>query len=101
MCFLEIIAADLIARNMGGNGQDRHTASMAVIQPVDQVQITWTATPGAYCQGSGKMRFGTSREGADLFMSHCNPSDVFARTNGVGDPIERVPRNTKNPFYAG
>jgi hypothetical protein len=47
------------------------------------------------------MRFGTSREGADLFMSHCNPSDVFARTNGVGDPIERVSRNTKNLFYTG
>src|SRR5438128_663661 len=48
MGLLEIIAADLVTRNMRSNGQDRHTTSMAVIQPIDQMQITWAATPGAY-----------------------------------------------------
>jgi hypothetical protein len=48
MGFLEIIAADLIAGNVGGNRQDRNPASMTVIQTIDQVQITGTATSGAY-----------------------------------------------------
>jgi hypothetical protein len=44
---LEIIDADLRARDMGGDRQHRHAAAVAIEQAVDQMQIARAAAAGA------------------------------------------------------
>ncbi len=44
MRLLKITAADFIAGNLRGNGQDRNAAAVAVVEPVDQMQVSRTAT---------------------------------------------------------
>ena len=47
MGFLKISAADFVAGNLRGDGENRDTAAVAVVETVDQMQIAGTATPGA------------------------------------------------------
>jgi len=44
---LEISAADFTAGNLRSDGEDRDTAAMGVVKPVDQVKVSGTATSGA------------------------------------------------------
>ena len=46
MRFLKIIAANLMARDMRCDSQDRNATAVTIIEAVDQVQITWTTTSG-------------------------------------------------------
>jgi hypothetical protein len=101
MCFLKVIAADLIAGDMRSDGQDRNPASVTIVQTIDQVEITWPATPGAHCQRSCEMCFCPSRERGDFLVTHVDPTDVLAGANGVRDPIEGISSDAKNPLYAG
>ena len=56
MGFLEISGADLRRRDVGGNHQHRHARTVAVEQPVDQMEIARSAASGAHGQRSGEMR---------------------------------------------
>src|SRR5207245_9332979 len=56
MRLLEISAPDLVARNLRRDGQDGDAAAVTVVEPVDQMEVAWTAAPGADRQASGEMR---------------------------------------------
>ena len=73
MSFLKVSAADFVARNLRGNGQDRNAAPMTVIEAIDQMQVSRTAASGADRQFAGEMRFGASRERGCLLMADMNP----------------------------
>ena len=73
---LEISAADLVAGNLRGDGEDRNTAAVTVVEPVDQMQVAGTAAAGADRQSSGEMRFRAGGKRGGFLMSHVNPSHV-------------------------
>jgi hypothetical protein len=47
-----------------------------------------------------KLRLGSGREGAGLFVPHMHPVDP-ALIDRVGDPVARAADNPVAPFYAG
>src|ERR1700761_2380252 len=98
MRFLEISAADFSTRNLRGDGQDRHAASLAVIQTIDQMQISRPAAASADGQFPSEMCFGSGRECGRLFVTDMNPLDILARSDRVGDAIQRIPGNTVYPL---
>ena len=58
MRLLKVVAADLLPRDVRGDGQYRNPAAVGVIQTVDQVQVARSATGGAHCQLAGHGRLG-------------------------------------------
>ncbi len=88
--FLKIAAADFSAWNLRSYGENRNTATVTVVEPVDQMQVTGTATAGADSQLSREMRFRASGKRRRLLMSHVNPARVLSPANCIRDAVERV-----------
>src|SRR6516162_2641520 len=58
MGLLKVAGADFGRRDLRGDGEHRHARSVAVEQPIDQVQIAWSATARANSELARQMRFG-------------------------------------------
>src|SRR6266853_712436 len=87
---------DFIAWNLRRNGENRNTAAMAVIEPIDQMQVTRTATASADRQTPCEMCFCSSSKRCRLFMPYVNPLNSFACANRIRDPVKRVAGNAVN-----
>ena len=74
--FLKIAASYFAARNLRRNRQHRDTTAMAVVEAVDQMQVSRPATSGTDRQLPGQMGFSSRRERGGFFVSHGNPADV-------------------------
>src|SRR5262245_3128861 len=96
MSFLKIAAPDFMAWNLSGDGEDGNTATVTIVEPVDQMEITRAATSGTDCQLSREMRFRASGKRRGLFMSHVNPAKLLSPSNRVGNTVERIAGNTVN-----
>ena len=70
MRLLEVGAADLGARDLGGDRQHRNAAAMAVEQAVDQVQVARPAAAGADRELAGQLRLGAGGERRHLLVAH-------------------------------
>jgi hypothetical protein len=92
--FLKIPAADFVAWNLRGNGQDGHAATMAVVEPVDQMQVGGTAASSTDGQSPGEMRFRSGGKRSGLFMPDVDPLNGLIFANGVGEAPERVAGTT-------
>src|SRR6202035_3296568 len=77
MGLLKISAPDFIAWNLRRNSENRNTAAMAVVEPIDQMQVAGTAATGAYRQPPCEMRFCSSSKRRRLFMPYVNPLNSF------------------------
>src|SRR5580658_5473385 len=97
--FLEVAAAYLLAWNLGGDGQHRHAAAVAIVKAVDQVQVARATASRAYGNLAGKLALGTGGKGGGLLMAHMHPFNLLVSANGVGDPIERVAGDAINTFH--
>src|ERR1700682_1189943 len=87
---LEVSAADLVAGNLRGDGEDGHPAAVTVVEPVDQVQVAGTAAARADGQSSGEMRFRARGERRRLLVPHMNPPQAFLPADRIGDSVEGV-----------
>jgi hypothetical protein len=94
--FLKISAADFAAWNLRGNGQDGNAATMAVVEPVDQMQVAGTAASSADGQSPGEMRFRSGGKRSGLLMPDVDPLNRLIFPNGVGDAIDGVAGNTED-----
>jgi hypothetical protein len=88
---LEVPGPDLLARDLGRDGDHRHAAAVAVVQAVDEVQVARPAAPGARGQFAGQVGFGPRRERGRLLVPDVDPADVLALADRVGDPVQGVP----------
>ena len=79
---------------MSRDGQHRNAATMAIIKPVDQVQVPRTATADANRQLACEMGFGASRESGCLFVPNMNPTNLFSTVNRICDAVERISGHT-------
>src|SRR5208337_873749 len=91
---LEVPAAYLIAWNLRRDGQDGHAAAVAVVESVDQVQVSGAATSRANRQPTGKMGLRARRKGCRLFVPKMDPIQLSCRSNRLGNAVERVTGNT-------
>ena len=85
---LEIMAADLLARDVRGDRQHRHAAAIAVEQAIDQVQVARPAAAGADRELAGEVRLGTGGEGAGFLVAHVHPFDRLVPAQRIGDAVQ-------------
>src|SRR6267143_2799319 len=100
MCCLEIIDSDFAAGDVGCDCQNRHAVALAVEQAVDQMEIAWTAAPGAHSKAPGKMSFSSRRKSGGLFMPHANPVDRLSSPQRVSKAVERVSHHSVDALHA-
>jgi hypothetical protein len=82
------------------DGQDRHAAALAIVQAIDQMQISGPAASGAYGQFVREMGLRAGRERRSFLMAYTNPLNIRASANRIRDAIERIawyPVNSLNP----
>jgi hypothetical protein len=70
---------------------------MAIVKPVDQMQIARTAASGTDRQLAREVRFGTGGECGGFLVSHTHPMNVSSRAQAVGDAVQRVAGNSVDP----
>src|SRR5271166_7204978 len=100
MGFLKVVAADFLARNLRGNGQNWYAAALAVVEPVDQVHIARPATSGANRQFACQVGLGACGKCPRLFVTHANPLNFVAPANLLQKAVERVAHDPVNPRHA-
>src|SRR6516225_1844773 len=99
MGFLKVVAADLLARNLRGDGQHRHSAAVAIIKAVDQMHVAWPATSGANGQFTRQVGLSTCGKRRRLFVAHADPFNLIAPADLLQDAVKRVADDTANPCY--
>src|SRR6202167_6823358 len=90
MRFLKIARADLGRRNLGGDGEYRHSRSVAIKEAIDEMQIARSAAAGADREITREMRLRTSCKGRDLLVPDMNPFDLSLATQRVCQTIEAI-----------
>ena len=98
---LEIAAADFVAGDLRGDGQNGDAAAVAVIESVDEVEIAGAAAAGAYGEVAGEMGFSTGGEGGDFFVAEMDPVEFAGGTDGFGDAVEGVAGDAVDAAHAG
>ncbi len=91
MRLLEVLGADLRARDVRGDRQHRHAAALRVEQAVDQVQVARSAAACAHRQLSGQRGVGRGCERGGLLVTDVLPSDFTGTPDRVGEAVEAVP----------
>ncbi|MCY1239023.1 hypothetical protein D9M72_517930 [compost metagenome] len=104
--FLEVAAADLLTRNVRGDGQHRRARAVGVVQAVDQVQVAGAARAGADGQPAGQLGFGRGGERSCLLVPHVDPVDAAllgaARlADGVDNRVEAVAHDPVDSLHTG
>ena len=104
--FLKVVAADLAAGDVRGDGQHGDAAAMAIVEPVDQVQVAGAAASRAHGEVPREMRFGAGGKRGGLFVPHRDPFNAAQRrfgagANGVGDAVERIAGHAVDALHAG
>jgi len=99
--FLEIAAADLVARNLSSYGDDGHAVAVAIVKTIDQVQVSRPATARAHRKTPGQMRVRPGGKRGSFLMSYGNPLNVAPRPDGIGDAIEGISSKTINLIHPG
>jgi hypothetical protein len=95
--FLKVSAADLVGGDLRGNGENRYAVTVAVVEPVDQVQVARATAAGADGETAGEVRLCARGEGGRLLVPHVDPAKLVLSPDGVGDPVERVSRDPIDP----
>src|ERR1700754_92753 len=73
---------------------------MAVEQAVDEMEVAGAAASGADGDTSREVRFGSRREGGDLFVADVNPLDLALTADGIRQAVEAVAYDAVNPCDA-
>src|SRR6185437_9979742 len=92
-----VSASYFIAWDLSSDGEDGHPIAVTVVESVDQVQISRTATTGTNSQPSGEMGFCARGKCCCFFMAQMDPLQFSGCSNRVGDGIERITRNPEDP----
>src|SRR5580658_3472158 len=90
MGLLEIVGPDLGAWYLCRNRKNWQGTSVAIVEPVNEMKIPGTATPGADGEPAGNMRIGASGKGRHFLVADMDPFEAFLSAQRIGDPVERI-----------
>ena len=88
---LEVPATDLLAGDVGGDGQHRHPAAVGIEEAVDQVQVAGPAAGGHHRQLSGDGGLASGCKRRRLFVADVFPADRAVAAQRVSETVERIP----------
>ncbi len=92
MRLLEVLGADLRARDVRRDRQHGDAAAIGVEQAVDQMQVARPAAPGAHGELTGEPGVRGRGERGGLLVAHVFPGDVIRSPDGIGESVEAVAR---------
>src|SRR6266481_897681 len=95
---LKISAANFLARNLCGDGEDWNAAALTVVEAVNQMHVAGATTSGTYRQLAGEMSFGAGGERRCLLVSYTRPANVLSDANRICNAVERVARDPVDPL---
>jgi hypothetical protein len=101
MGFLKVASADLLTRDVRGDRQQRNPAAVRIEQTIDEMQVPGTAARRAHGELARHRRLTRGRERRRLLMTHVLPDNLTVAAKGVGEPIDRIPRQPIDPAHAG
>ena len=101
MGLLEIPAADFFAGHLGCDGQHRHSAALAIVEPINQVEIARTTASRAHCNLPGQVALCPGGKGSRFFVAYVHPLDLLVAPDRIGDAVQRVAGDTINTLDAG
>jgi len=87
-------------KNVRRDRQHWDPSAVGVEQAVDEVQVSRAAAGGAYGQLPRHRRLAGGRERCRLLVTHVLPHDLIVATQGVGEPVDRIPRQPVHPAHA-
>ena len=90
MRLLEVLGADLGARDVRRDRQHRHPAALRVEEAVDQMQVAGPAAARADRELSGQRGVGGRCEGGGLLVTHVLPRHFGSSPDRVGEAVEAV-----------
>ena len=97
---LKIGRAQLRGGNLRGDGQNGHATAMAVIKPINEVEIARAAAACTNRQAIGQVRVGASGESSRFLMPNMDPRDLLVLSNGVRDAVQGVARKAVHAGHA-
>jgi hypothetical protein len=86
---------------MSGDCHHGHAISMAIKEPIDQVQIAGSTASGTHSELAGQLRLRAGGKCRDLFMSDGNPVNLAAYAQRLGYAIERITHQSINAPHVG
>src|SRR5260370_12468258 len=98
---LKISAANFLARNLCGDGEDWNAAALTVVEAVNQMHVAGATTSGTYRQLAGEMSFGAGGERRCLRVSYTNPANVLSNSNRICNTVERGAWDSIDPLDTG
>jgi len=97
---LEVIDADLAARDVRSDRQHGHVVALRVKQAVDEMEVARTAAARADRELAREVGLGAGCEGGTLFVANVNPLDGVQRPQGIGEAVQRVATDAINALDA-
>jgi hypothetical protein len=101
MGLLKIIGPYFGAWDMSRNCENRHRASMAIVESVNEMKIAGTATARADREFAGDVRIGARGEGRHFLMADVDPLDCLLSAYLVRYPIQRIADNSIHSLHSG
>ena len=98
---LEVLRADLRARDVRGDREHRDAGAVGVVQPVDQVQVPRPARPGADGQPPRELSLGGGGEGPGLLVADLHPLDALGAADGIDHGVQAVADDAVDVAHAG
>jgi hypothetical protein len=77
MSLLKVPAPDFSYGNICRNRQDWHPATVAIVESINEMRVSWSAAPRADSKVSRKVSFVTSRKCGTLLVSKVHLGDVL------------------------
>src|ERR1700747_796697 len=97
---LTISAANFPARNLCGDSEGGNAAGLTVVEAINQMHVARATTSGTNRQLASEMSFGPGGERRCLLVSYTNPANVLSSANRICNSVERVARDSIDPFHA-
>src|SRR5258708_34018651 len=96
MGVLKVTGSDLGAGNMRRDRHHWYAASMAIKEPIDQVQVAGATASGADSEFARHLRLCAGGKRRDFFVPDGNPLDLAAHAQRFGDAVERIAHQSIN-----
>ena len=90
---LEVVRADLVTGDLGGDGQHGNPRTLGVEEPVDEVEVAGSAAAGADREFTGQGGLAAGGEGSGLLVADVNPFELRVHAEGIGESVERISRD--------
>ena len=79
-----------------GDGEDRGVIELGVVEPIEQVDGSWSGGSETHTEAASRLRVPGGHEGGGLLVMHKNKADSFLSPQALHDPVDAVARQSED-----